>query len=128
MPGDNLFEYAVIRIVPRVEREEFINVGVILFCKRQGYLGFLYQVDENRLKALSADLDIDEIKEHLSAFEQIALGNPQGGPIGQLDTASRFRWLTATRSTVVQASKVHPGLCSGNLDERLKRLFEQLVM
>jgi hypothetical protein len=128
MPVDNLFEYAVIRVVPRVEREEFVNVGVILYCKKQGFLGFLYQVDEDRLKALSADLDVDEIKQNLSAFEQIALGSPQSGPIGQLDMASRFRWLTATRSTVVQASKVHPGLCAGDLNERLRRLFEQLVL
>jgi hypothetical protein len=128
MPVDNLFEYAVIRVVPRVEREEFVNVGVILYCKKQGFLGFLYLVDENKLKALSADLDIEEIKQNLYAFEQISLGTPDSGPIGQLDMASRFRWLTATRSTVVQASKVHPGLCAGDLNERLQRLFEQLVL
>lgn len=128
MPEPQVFEYAVVRVVPRVEREEFINVGVILFCPRQKFLQFTYKLDEERLRALAPDIDIDEIKENLFAFMQISMGSTQGGPIAKLDAASRFRWLTATRSTVVQASKVHPGLCSGEAGDRLQRLFDQLVL
>ncbi|RYY37442.1 MAG: DUF3037 domain-containing protein [Sphingobacteriaceae bacterium] len=128
MQGPDLFEYAVIRVVPRVEREEFVNVGVILLCSKQKFLQFKYDVNPKRLHALSPELDIDEIKEHLHAFEQISLGSKQAGAIAQLDMASRFRWLTASRSTVVQASKVHPGLCGGEMGEKLQKLFEQLVL
>ncbi|MEO6150682.1 MAG: DUF3037 domain-containing protein [Mucilaginibacter sp.] len=128
MPDPHLFEYAVIRVVPRVEREEFLNVGVILFCPKQQFLQFIYKLDEARLRALSPGLDIDELKNNIQAFEHIAAGSPQGGPIAKLDAASRFRWLTATRSTVVQASKVHPGLCGGNAGQKLQKLFQQLVL
>ncbi|MET0466987.1 MAG: DUF3037 domain-containing protein [Chitinophagaceae bacterium] len=126
MQEKHLFEYAVVRVVPRVEREEFINAGIILYCRDRRFLGVLYSVDEQRLHALCPLLDIEELREHLRAFEQIALGSKEAGPIAKLDLAGRFRWLTATRSTVVQASKVHPGLC---LDpgEMLIRLHSQLV-
>src|SRR6478672_11168813 len=105
-----LFEYAVIRVVPRVEREEFLNVGVILYCKGLQFLQSKCELDEARLAAFAKDTDKEEIKENLRAFAQISAGK-DGGPIGKLDAASRFRWLTATRSTVVQTSKVHPGFC-----------------
>jgi hypothetical protein len=108
--------------------EEFINVGVILFCARQKFLQFTYKLDEERLRALAPDIDVDEIKENLFAFMQISMGSAQGGPIAKLDAASRFRWLTATRSTVVQASKVHPGICSGEAGDRLQKMFEQQVL
>ena len=126
MPEKHLFEYAVIRAVPRVEREEFLNIGIVLFCAKQKFLQARYLINENRLSALCCDLDIDELKQHLHSFERICLGQKEGGAIGQLDMASRFRWLTATRSTVVQASKVHPGFCI-DADETLDKLFEQLV-
>jgi hypothetical protein len=126
MQDKHLFEYAVVRVVPRVEREEFINAGIILYCRDQRFLGVKFSVDEDRLKALCPLLDIEELKEHLYAFEQIAVGNKEAGPIAKLDLAGRFRWLTATRSTVVQASKVHPGLCRNAL-EMLERLHGQLV-
>jgi len=84
-------------------------------------------LDEQRLRALSTALDIEEVKEHLQAFEQICIGGAHGGPIGKLDMASRFRWLTATRSTVVQCSKVHPGFCK-DANETLNRLHQQLVL
>jgi hypothetical protein len=127
MQEKELFEYAVIRVVPRVEREEFLNVGVILFCAKQAFLDARCQLDEHRLKALCAEnLDVQEIKENLSSFGKIAAGGRDGGPIGQMDMASRFRWLTATRSTVVQTSKVHPGFCA-DANETLERLFSQLV-
>ena len=126
MPEKHLFEYAVIRAVPRVEREEFLNIGIVLFCAKQKFLQARYLIDEKRLAALCCDLDIDELKQHLNSFERICLGKIEAGPIGQLDIASRFRWLTATRSTVVQASKVHPGFCI-DAGETLNKLFEQLV-
>lgn len=126
MQEKHLFEYAVVRVVPRVEREEFINAGIILYCRDQRFLGVRFSVDEHRLTALCPLLDIEELKEHLYAFEQIALGNKDAGPIARLDLAGRFRWLTATRSTVVQASKVHPGLCR-DAGEMLERLHGQLV-
>jgi len=127
MQEKTLFEYAVIRVVPRVEREEFLNVGVVLYCAKQKFLQAVFALDEQRLKALSIDLDITEVKEHLCAFEQICIGSAQSGPIGKLDIASRFRWLTATRSTVVQCSKVHPGFCK-DAAETLAKLHSQLVL
>jgi len=127
MQEKHLFEYAVIRVVPRVEREEFINAGIILYCRDQRFLGVMFSVDEDRLRSLCPLLDIEELKEHLKAFEQIAIGNKHAGPIAKLDLAGRFRWLTATRSTIVQASKVHPGLCD-DAGEMLERLYNQLVL
>jgi hypothetical protein len=122
-----LFEYAVIRIVPKVEREEFLNVGIILYCKDQRFLQTMYTLNEERLRALDANADIDEIKAYLQAFEKISRGAREGGPIAQLDIASRFRWLTAQRSTILQTSRVHPGFCK-NPQEALIRLHEQLVL
>jgi hypothetical protein len=126
MPDKHLFEYAVIRVVPRVEREEFINVGVILFCAKQGFLQVRYELNEARLLAFAPALDRVELTERLQAFERICAGRHEGGPIGQLPTSSRFRWLTANRSTVVQTSAVHPGLCF-DPQVTLERLFDQLV-
>ncbi len=123
----HLFEYAVIRVMPRVEREEFINVGVIVYCRSLGFLKTLFTLNETRLRALSAELDIDEVRERIQAFEKICAGRKEGGTIGQLGIAERFRWLTATRSTVVQTSPVHPGLCT-DASETLTKLFEQLVL
>jgi len=122
----HLFEYAVIRVVPRVEREEFLNIGVILYCKKLNFLQTLYLLNEDRLICFSGYINIREVKDHLCSFERICLGDASAGPIGKLDMASRFRWLTATRSTVVQASKVHPGFCT-DATETLNKLFEQLV-
>ena len=122
-----LFEYAVIRMVPRVEREEFCNVGIILFSKEQKFLQAMHTVNEKKVKALDEKADIAEIQAYLQAFEKICLGAKDGGPIAQLDMPSRFRWLTAQRSTILQTSRVHPGFCS-NPQEALKRLHEQLVL
>ncbi|MFT3826925.1 MAG: DUF3037 domain-containing protein [Chitinophagaceae bacterium] len=127
MQGNHLFEYAVIRVVPKVEREEFLNVGVILYCKDKRFLQTLFSLDEARVLAFAPKIDLAEIHEYLCAIRNICLGNAAGGPIAKLDMASRFRWLTATRSTVVQASKVHPGLCNDPL-ETLERLHTQLVL
>ena len=122
-----VFEYAVIRVVPRVEREEFINIGVIVFCKRLKYLHALFHVDKDRLRAFAPELDISEVEAHLASFQRICCATKEGGPIAKLDHPSRFRWLTALRSTVVQTSRVHPGLC---LDpaETLASLHRSLVL
>jgi hypothetical protein len=126
MPEKHLFEYAVIRVVPCVEREEFINVGVILYCSAQGFLQTTFHLNESRLRAFNGLLDISELQERFRAFEKICAGRKEGGTIGQLPLASRFRWLTATRSTVVQTSAVHPGFCT-DARETLLRLHKQLV-
>ena len=127
MQGKYLFEYAVIRIVPRVEREEFLNVGVILYCKEKKFLQCISTLDEERLRAFSPAIDITEVRAYLCAFEHICKGSKEGGPIGQLELSLRFRWLTATRSTVLQTSKVHSGL-SDNLEQTLNTLHTQLVL
>jgi hypothetical protein len=126
MQEQYLFEYAVIRVVPRVEREEFINIGVIIYCPKQKFLSVKFLLDGARIGALAPELDIDCLTDNINSFERICNGDKQGGPIAKLDMASRFRWLTATRSTVVQSSKVHPGLCR-DADVTLIKLFEQLV-
>ena len=122
----HLFEYAIIRVVPRVEREEFINVGVILFCSKQKFLQTKYVLNTAKLTTLWASLDLDCLSEHLQSFERICMADKAAGPIGKLDIASRFRWLTATRSTVLQSSKVHPGMCTDAFTT-LNKLYEQMV-
>jgi len=127
MPAHPVFEYAIIRVVPKVEREEFLNVGIILFCKELKFLDMKFELDQSRLQAISPGAEFEEIMNNLTSYEKIAKGNLNAGTIAQLDPALRFRWLTATRSTQIQSSKVHPGLCSGNPTETLKRLLEQMV-
>jgi hypothetical protein len=127
MQENRLFEYAVIRVVPRVEREEFLNVGVILWCSAEKFLQVRISLDETRLRLLCAKLDMDELREYVRSFERICQGGPGAGPIGKLPPVERFRWLTATRSTIVQCSRVHPGL-SPDACQMLDRLYEQLVL
>jgi len=127
MPAKPVFEYAIVRVVPKVEREEFLNVGIILFCKELRFLDMQFELDAVRLQALSPTADAEELQANLASYEKIAKGQRDAGPIAQLDVASRFRWLTATRSTQIQSSKVHPGLCAGDPKETLRRLFEKLV-
>lgn len=126
MQGDHLFEYAVIRVVPKVEREEFINIGVILYCPAQKFLQCILELNEKKLQILCCDTDLDELKTHMQSFEKICKGGNDAGPIGKLSIAERFRWLTATRSTILQTSHVHPGLCR-DAGEMLQRLHKQLV-
>jgi hypothetical protein len=127
MQEKDLFEYAVIRVVPCVEREEFLNVGVIVYCAKQGFLKTIYELKEERLRAFSCNIDLAELQDGLRSFERICAGGEVAGPIGKLPIASRFRWLTATRSTIVQTSAVHPGLCT-DAAETLIRLHKQLVL
>ncbi len=126
MQGNHLFEYAVIRMVPHVEREEFLNIGIVLYCAPQKFLQAKFELDKERLKVLCEKLDFEELKEHITSFERICAGGKDAGPIGMLSIPERFRWLTATRSTILQTSKVHPGLCD-DASEMLERLFVQLV-
>ncbi len=126
MQGNHLFEYAVIRVVPKVEREEFINIGVILYCSAQKFLKCILELNEKKLQALCCDIDIDELRSHMQSFEKVCKGGNDAGPIGKLSLAERFRWLSATRSTILQTSKVHPGLCE-DAAEMLERLHKQLV-
>lgn len=121
-----LFEYAVIRVVPRVEREEFMNVGVVVYCSKQNFLNVMFKQDEQRLYAFCPELDISALKENLESFERICRGGDGSGTIGNMDLPSRFRWLTAVRSTILQTSRPHPGFCD-DPDETLKKLYHQLV-
>ena len=127
MQDNHLFEYALIRLVPRVEREEFINVGVILYCRQKKYLECKILLDEKKAIALNPEVDVNEVRENLLSIEKICKAEKDGGPIAKLDVASRFRWLTATRSTMIQSSKVHPGLCT-DPDKLLEHLFETMVL
>ena len=127
MQDKYLYEYAVIRVVPKVEREEFLNVGIILYCSKQGFLKAKIQVNEERFKTFSCTIEMSELQEYLSTWERICKGGKEGGTIGIMPIASRFRWLTATRSTIVQTSKTHPGFCD-NASETLECLFQELVV
>lgn len=127
MQQTHLFEYAVVRVVPRVEREEFLNTGVILYCSKLNFLDVRYKLDEERLGIFCTETDKQELLKHLQSIERICRGDQEAGPIGKLDTAARFRWLTATRSTIIQTSKVHPGFCS-DPSETLHKLYNQLVL
>ena len=127
MPAKHAFEYAVIRAVPRVEREEFVNVGVVLFCKPLRFLAMEFCVDEARLRILHDAVDVEAVYEALRSFERIVKGEKSAGPIAAFDRPERFRWLTAVRSTVLQTSRVHPGLCDDPA-AALARLFARLVM
>ena len=127
MRGKHLYEYAVIRVVPMVEREEFINVGIILFCKQQKYVKALIHINEQKLSCFSSELGLDEIRKNLEGFTKIAHGEKNCGDIAGMDAASRFRWLTAVKSSSIQTSRPHPGF-SDNLDETAERLLGELVL
>ncbi|MBR9920683.1 MAG: DUF3037 domain-containing protein [Bacteroidetes bacterium] len=126
MPDRHVYEYAIIRLVPKVEREEFLNVGVIVFCKRKKYLRVKFYLDEARILAFSDELDLEEVQAYLKTWEYIANGQKEGGKIAQLDQPNRFRWLTNSRSTIIQPSKVHVGLCEAP-EEVLEKLFSKYV-
>lgn len=124
--GAEPFSHAVIRVVPRIERGERLNVGVVVFCRPLGYLAARTQLDEARLRALWPELDPASVRPHLEAIERIAAGDPAAGPIAELDETARFHWLVAPSSTIVQPSAVHTGLCDEPKAE-LDKLFRTLV-
>lgn len=127
MQEPHLYEYAVIRVVPRVDREEFLNVGIILFCKRAKMIRMRYHLNPEKLALFASDLNVDQLRLNLMAFEKISLGIKEGGPIAQFEVPERFRWLTAIRSSVIQTSRPHPGLCQ-DVDVTFDRLFADLVL
>ena len=125
-PPRNAFQYALVRILPRVERGECLNVGVILLCRPRRFLGARISLDEGRLAALAPDLDPATIRPHLDAIERIAAGDPAAGPMARLGQAERFHWLVAPSSTIIQPSAVHSGLCDDPAAE-LAHLVATLV-
>jgi Protein of unknown function (DUF3037) len=127
MPAPASYDYASVRVVPRVDREEFVNAGVIVFCLTRDFLAARVHVDEQRLRALSPDLDIELVRRHLEAIPKICSGNTNAGPIAALSRRERFHWLVAPRSTMVQVSPVHSGI-SGSPEEALDELFRRLVI
>lgn len=126
MQGKELYEYAIIRLVPKVERQEFINIGVILYSRKSKYLSMKWHINEEKVNAFSNEIDISMIKDYLLAWEDVCLGAPKGGKIGELEIQVRFRWLTASRSTIIQSSAVHPGFCD-NPKSKLDNLFDRFV-
>lgn len=127
MSERTVYEYAVVRAVPRVEREEFINVGIALFCRKQRYAELKFHLDENKLKAVYNNVDINLIKAHLTSFQRICKGENSAGKIATLEQDERFRWLTANRSTIIQSSATHTGMCF-SADETHQDLFEKLIL
>lgn len=122
----DLYDYAIVRVVPRVEREEFVNVGVIVCCAPQKFLRAQIELDEPRLNAIAPNLDIETIRDHLAVIPLICAGGLQAGAIGQLPLRERFYWLVAPRSTIIQTSRVHTGLCH-DLPAVLERLLDNMV-
>jgi hypothetical protein len=126
MQEDKIYEYAVIRLVPKVEREEFFNIGLIMFSKREKFIRVEFYLCPDKFKLIKSKLDYDDIIKNLESFKNIAEGKKEGGPIATLDIPDRFRWLTAVRSAVVQTSRPHPGK-SKDLEITFGKLFEELV-
>lgn len=127
MPESYFYEYAIIRLVPRVEREEFINVGIIMYCKRPRFLKAKCFINRERLEQFNHELEVGDIENNLKAFHKICEGNKSGGPLAIEDEASRFRWLTAERSSSIQTSRPHHGF-STDLQQTLNRLHQELVL
>lgn len=121
------YDYAVLRVVPSVEREEFVNAGVVLQCAERGFLDCRVHMDEARLRALWADLDLEVVRQHLEAFPRICAGDPGAGPIARLSRRERFRWLVSPRSTIMQVSPVHSGVCASP-EAALQDIFKRLVL
>ena len=126
MQEDKIYEYAVIRLVPKVEREEFFNIGLVMFYKKEKYIRVEFHLCPDKFALMHSKLDYEDITQNLISFQKIAKGDKNGGPIALLEIPERFRWLTAVRSAVVQTSRPHPGK-SKDLDKTFDKLFEELV-
>jgi hypothetical protein len=126
VPALSSFDYATLRVVPCVERGEFVNAGVVIHCPEAAFLECRVHVDEERLRALWPEVDVDLVRSHLEAFPKVAAGDPEAGPIARLSRRERFHWLVAPRSTMIQVSPVHSGMC-GSPAEALEELFRRLV-
>ena len=126
MRAPDTYDYAVIRVVPRVERGEFLNVGVIVSCEKTGFLKAATELDEARVLAFAPHIDLPTVRRHLAAIQRICEGGPDAGPIGQLPPRARFHWLTARRSAIIQTSPVHMGRC-GDMDAVVEHLMDRMV-
>jgi hypothetical protein len=126
VPDRSSFDYAIVRVVPHVEREEFVNAGVIVFCEALDHLSARVELDEARVLALAPDADLAIVRRHLEAIPVICQGGPSAGPIGRLALRERWHWLVAPRSTIVQTSPAHAGLCASPGDQ-LERLLDAVV-
>lgn len=126
MQEDKIYEYAVIRLVPKVEREEFFNIGLVMFSKKEKFIRVEFYLCPDKFKLMHSKIDYNDIVQNLESFQKIANGDKQGGPIALMDIPERFRWLTAVRSSVVQTSRPHPGK-SKDLEQTFGKLFEELV-
>jgi hypothetical protein len=127
VPERSSYDYAIIRVVPRVERGERINVGIILFCRTRGFLGVLTHLDESRLLALAPHIDLEAVRGQLRLIDLIGAGNPEAGSLAQMSLSERFHWLVSPRSTIIQTSPVHCGLCS-DPEAALKHLLQTMVL
>ena len=126
MPALSSYDYALIRVVPHVERGECLNIGAILYCRTRRFLRAAMALDADRLATLSPDLDLDDVQRHLDAILRLAAGDPAGGPIARLSQAERFHWLVSPSSTIIQPSPVHSGLCADPASA-LDRILDELV-
>jgi hypothetical protein len=126
VPATCAYDYAVIRVVPRVEREEFVNVGVVVSCPEHRFLRAAIELDEDRVRAIDMSIDIEALRRHLASMPLICAGGTAAGPIGRLPQRERFHWLTAARSTIIQCSPVHTGQC-GDPEAALTRLLDTTV-
>ncbi|MBV5312681.1 MAG: DUF3037 domain-containing protein [Prolixibacteraceae bacterium] len=126
MQPKHQYEYAIVRVVPVVEREEFVNAGVILFCKKEKFIRMKFHLSQDKILILKPDADMEEIRKNLEAFRIIADGEKEGGPIASLEMAERFRWLSAVRSASIQTSRPHTGL-SDDLEKTFNTLFDEMV-
>jgi len=127
MQEDKIYEYAVIRLVPKVEREEFFNIGLVMFSKKEKFIKAEFYLCPDKFRLMRSKLDYEDVRQNLESFKKIAEGRKDGGPIAQLDIPDRFRWLTAVRSASVQTSRPHPGK-SKQLEKTFKKLFHELVL
>lgn len=126
MQPKHQYEYAIVRVVPVVEREEFVNAGVILFCKKEKFIRMKYHLSQDKILIMKPDAEIEEIRKNLEAFRIIADGEKGGGPIASMEPAERFRWLSAVRSASIQTSRPHTGL-SNDLEKTFNTLFDEMV-
>lgn len=126
MPASVPFDYAIVRVVPRVEREEFINIGVVVHAPTRGFLGCALQLDRGRLAAFAPTLDLEALARHVEAFRAVCEGAADAGPIARLPMSERFHWLVAPRSAVLQTSPVHGGVCT-DPDAALRELLAARV-
>ncbi len=127
MQEDKIYEYAVIRLVPKVEREEFFNIGLVMFSKKEKFIKVEFYLCPDKFRLMRSKLDYEDVRQNLESFKKIAEGRKDGGPIAQLDIPDRFRWLTAVRSASVQTSRPHPGK-SKQLEKTFEKLFQELVL